>query len=1013
MEFVRRIGELAYLTRRLNRVRAENARARRLLASSRFALPHDTSAVDNVTGENGEGRLFVARRRQYRRALASPDALSRGARVQDQLLARRIPIAVSLVERSWCKLDRRQRERDEKQRHWLHEPTTAASVSGFLGGGGAEKGRLLAASHSSTLSQMALRSSSTEARPRSCGDEPQSIRELANSADTQQTRRNCTPAPRQQLEAVYLLLQLLHSIEQARRQHLQEKQSAAQRRSAMAESVWRRFQKDFATQLHQRRPTAKQQSGAETLSAADAALLRETADTLQRRRRVARDDLALLQSSLLARPFVSAQLWRLLLREPVWVAAVAEHKRAAAQCNHSSRAQPPDVTQLLFCCLALARISMGVLRDYVQGGQLSRQAPRFVVSLPSRIHLARLGDAAETVKSTKPSGTEDVEKVKEVEGLSSGAPTPSSPHPVEEQLEATPDVVLSMLQSAAETAALPASSTDEARRTSSAVSSAAVPHKRSGFTMRWIPPHTAEVLPLVENTLALHAFVLPELDISVLLQRGCAPELVHLCVTLQHLATATLALSQDRGDKGESSSTLHRTLHALNGALRAVGALVVAHLVEECQAPSQEVSRVAGRRHRTPDDAARLAVQLHGLRQLPTGDAGVAALLSTLLIDVFPELRTQTSRVLHHKARQSSLLAFATRPHRHKLLQQHGRKNAETFLLETVVQQARLQQRQLAAVLREQYVTEAHVQALRALGQSLSLSELIQLFQLYARHIAEAGRSEVGWKPSSSQEDLWVTGCLFLAEAVLLRGNVQHDDPEEPQYTVSELATLWNASAVLFPHIRTRRARQVAQQKAVAAPPGRPRVASSAHTESLIWATFAEHVLSGVNAALARRLQWLEERRQSEATAMRRGGQGAQKSTHNVPPEETAELSLASQPLSINSVVALVTGVLEYALQDEALRESIGGSAITGSSPNAHAPSSLQPIRQSVRILSHLLHELVLHDRPLWHQMRSLPTAQRDAVEQQLRECFHSFGMLDGTTARALSELNREEDVDV
>ncbi|KPI90597.1 hypothetical protein ABL78_0357 [Leptomonas seymouri] len=1033
MEFTRRIGELAQLTRRLNHVQAEKVRAQRHLASSRNAPRTAASAssvsqtLDNSSGDDEKvmESFSLAYRRQRRAAPTSYYAQARGAHVQDQLLMRRIPVAVSLVERSWCKLDRKQWERNER----LHRLQNLATVSHTALGEELPK----SAEADSTVNAIEAKSTPSPllpscnskfgnyARSTSSGYASQSwsLRLISDDKDVAPLpRARTTTASRQQIEAVYLLLQLLHSLEQARRHHLQDKQKVAQHRCSVAESTWQNFQKEFALQLHPSRPRTKCQQNTSLLSEEDDALLRETARALQQRLRAGRDDVKLLHSSLLTRSFLSARLWKLLMREPVWTAVVSEHKRAAAVSTEQPTSILPsnqaDVSRLLLFSLALTRIAMGILRDYVQGGQLSRQAPRFVVSLPSRTYRARGTGAdkddasASAIVARNDEGKKGMGSLNQREKNSSDSPAASSA-PAAGNEDA--DLLFSMLQNGVETPASASPQQREATELSPVLRSKPRHFGKGALSMRWIPPHTAEVVPLVTETLALHSLVLPELEVPALLELGCAPELMSLCATLQQMASMTLALAEGDGEESVSNSSrapLHRTLRALENALATVGAGVVSHLIAECQTPLHEArggAAVAGRVHLSPADAARLAVQLHRLRLLPTGDASVKQLLRELLTDIFPELRTQTSRVLREKARQSSLLAFATRPHRQKLYQQHGRKKAEKYLLETVVQQARLQQRQLAAALREQHVNEAHVQALCELGQRLPPTDLIHLFQLYARYTDEGAK---GQRALSTDADIWVTGCLFLTETILISNSVQHDASSVlRQYSLSELATLWDAAMALLPHIRTRRARQLAHQRDTA--PGRPRAPPIAHTESIIWSTFVEQVLAGINAALAERLQAMEVQRQAESTAMRRSSVKKQPSA-STKSGSAEDGVLADQTVSVDSVVALAAGMLEYAGQDGALRESSCG-VLGGDRSYARTPSTLQPIQHSVRVLSRLLHELLLHDRTLWHQVRRLPAAQRDAVERQLRECFHTLGMLDGATTRALSALKWEESV--
>ncbi|CAJ1038539.1 hypothetical protein, conserved [Leishmania shawi] len=810
-------------------------------------------------------------------------------------------------------------------------------------------------------------------------------------------------ASRQLLDAVVLLLKLLHSVEEARRQLLRRKEGTAQQRCSAADVKWQQFQQEFAPQL--RRRNGKRGMQDDVCDEEDVALLRKTADTLQERRRAAKDGVSLLRASLLARSLVSARLWQLLLRKSVWTAAVAEHQRVAVSGELSVMVS--FAPRLLLMCLAFTRLAMGVLRDYVEGRCFSRHAPRFVVSMPSRSwHSRKRKGGVSSISGDATQSTAAAETLVETVDSKHGFQDRSSVNAALKDEEE--DALFAMLQ---ETLQAPSSTvtdltpTASAPRATESALNCAKRKRRPGRVsfMRWIPPHTAHVIPLASETLALHSFVLPELDVPTLLRVGCALQLVDLCVTLQRLASGVLALTPQQtpspANNKEADTTLQRTLHGLEDTIATVGHQVKKHLIiqQSMRRPSETEVATTPERLK-PADAARLAVQLHMLRLLPAGDVDSALLLSGLLRDMFPELRTKTSHVLREKARQSSLLAFATRPHRMKLYAQHGRRGAEGYVLGTIVQQARLQQRQLAVALREQHISETHVQELGTLAVSLPSTELVRLIQLCARHSSSTCLVQQQRALSTEAFDIPVTGCLFLAEALLISGTLQ-TTPEQPcTLSLQELAILWDAATLLFPLIRARRAQQLVSSA------GRPHPSHVVQTEFIIWATFAEHVLVTVNGALAQRLQNLKKQRQHESTAMRRSRvTSASRAASDVVVEED-EAVLTDSQITVDALVSLAAGVLEYAENDESL------SARSGI---ASTHSSSLPVQRSVRVLAHLLQELVLHDRQLWHSLRILPNTQRSAVGRQLVMCFETMGVMNETTTRALDALSCRNQVEL
>ncbi|KAK7194041.1 hypothetical protein NESM_000316500 [Novymonas esmeraldas] len=1002
MEFAKRIGELAHFTRRLSRVQADEARSRKLIAAARNApRPED--------GEEARGlRLSLARQRISSPAAAHQRAVVGCVAAQNQLLLRRIPLSVSLVERSWWKLDCRQKERAAKR-------DTASSA--LLGDGAVVLAQLPGTSPSAPLVD-----SDTLSTPPARGG-------------ATRMPHSSRGASAQQLDAVVLLLQLLHGAEEARRRLLREKEAAAQRRVSAAQGSWQDFRREFAPQL--RRHAGRHTSGTR-IGDDDLAVLRDAADSLQHRCRAAKDDALLLRESLLARPYVSARLWRLLLRDSIWAAAVVEHRRAAAAAPATPLASP--ATRLLLMCVALARLSMGILRDYVEGKSLSQHAPRFVVSLPSRAwrarsrgHTTRLEEEEEE-KMPQPTTVTEEARVSRVAGAAAAAsgafPALAEGH---EDGDDDGDALFAMLHGAAQTASSPAAAGDApstqpaaTKPPSSTIAGGSARSRKGAASMRWMPAHAAQVIPLITETLALFSHVLPELDVPALLRLDCAAELSDLCVTLQRVGSTLVTLappppapSPDGGTRAAAS--LPRTLGGLEAAIAAIAGQVKQHLVAQlCTRSAEESASGAGvdaassaDLRLSPAHAARWTVQLHALRLLPVDDADAALLVSQLLLCMFPELRTNTSRVLQDLARQSSLVAFSTRAHRAKLYAHHGRRGAETHLLGTTVQQARLQQRQLAAALREQHMTEVHAQELGKLARTLSSGDLVRLIQLCANHAGSRYAARRHAMPVEAL-DATVLGCLFLSEALLISGALQASPDAPSALSLHELAVLWDAAALLAPLIRARRSppRNSGRGGGGGTGPGLPRHALAPRAESILWAAFAEHVLTVVNGALALHVQGLERKRLSESTAMRRtrpasGGGGM--AGDDAAPE--AEAVLCDGTVTVDAVVSLAAALLQYSACDDAVSASGGGG--DGGGGGVRIPSSLQTVQREARVLARLLQEVVLHDRNLWRSLRSLPSGQRDVVERHLVECFQTMGTMDNATARALEALRQPHHIDL
>lgn len=133
-------------------------------------------------------------------------------------------------------------------------------------------------------------------------------------------------------------------------------------------------------------------------------------EVLARQRENTQDALLLQRQSLLTRPYLTATLWRLLLRQEVWVAAMHYRAPSSSTPGSISSPSPPSFpsslgslsssrlglsdSQLLRVLWCWSRVVVGVLRDVVEGCQpLPSSSPRFAVSLPSRAYRRRRREA--------------------------------------------------------------------------------------------------------------------------------------------------------------------------------------------------------------------------------------------------------------------------------------------------------------------------------------------------------------------------------------------------------------------------------------------------------------------------------------------------------------------------------------------------------------------------------------------------------------------------------------------
>lgn len=702
-----------------------------------------------------------------------------------------------------------------------------------------------------------------------------------------------------QLRRTVELLRCLHTIDHERRQLLREKQVELRRKEGLARSANQRLAETF-------RHDERQLSDAAAVSATQSELSQRTAMT--------KKDVRLLQSSLLARPSLSAVMWRLFLQEELWVSAVKLQRRLDGLGKDCPTPRP---LLLLEMSLAMARVSLGTLKAYVDGAEVNARSPRFAVSIPSAAWRHERREKAVDRSGRKSTTLDSVD----------GAPNCES------------DVLFDMLcEDELETArAVPDPSPQKKQMMIPATAPVDV-------RLRWLPSHSAAVLPLVDDTLALFSFVIPELPIAQAVHVGCAAHVTSLLASVQKMASASLALH----DGGRNPSQ-HETLHRLEKAMLAASHRFIRMLKESLR--NGELPSIA------PPAAARMVIELHHLRCLNPGDAGSLQMLESLVSSIFPELRTNTRSTLVDKARQSSLLAFATRKHRGKLLAAHGSRNgAETHLQESVIQQARLRQRMMAAALRERHLSQVHTEAISDLSSSLLSYDLVTLLKILTESLSRRAPRHNDLK-SVRNNGMMVTAALFTVEAILHRHAMEN---LEPPAAVTDHARLWAILATLWPIIDTRRELLIQGNRHRASLPSGLR-ADDAKTETTILTFATESVMYNMNACVSERLHTLRE---AKPAHMEAGG------------------AVTAQQTSV-----IAAGLIDW-------------------HSNATAPHRRPAtVTQQVQLSAKLLRELLLRDAKLRAEVRSWQPEKREEYEQLLLTCLQTSQVLDTVSKAALRRM--------
>ncbi|KEG10964.1 putative guanylate cyclase [Trypanosoma grayi] len=634
----------------------------------------------------------------------------------------------------------------------------------------------------------------------------------------------------------------------------------------------------------------------------------------------AKADVVLLQNSLLSRSYISARLWRLLLHEEIWLAAVREgHTKGAATA--------PSVLLML---LSFTRLGFGVLQDSVQGHALNTHAPRFVVSLPSHKMRRRKNAGA---------GASDA-----------GSRVAPSPHASVEEAGDSEDLLGMMMMTMTTKAAVASPTTVEERSESeSMIKTVETPRstvrpandRKEGIQwLRWLPPSSCNAASLALETLALCSLILPTLDITtIVVHCGQAQELFELLSVLQVTASSLLALHIDKAT--EETVVLHHTLRRLEDAMLGCGKIAKQALVMQADGSFPPLP---------PVKAARLLLGLGSMHLLQTDERTSHQLLSKLVVCIFPQLSTGTQRALMAKSRQNSLYAFATRSHRAKLCREHGRKNMESALLESVRARARLQQRQMQAALRTKYLEEINNRSVGQLAESLPVYSLIALFNLLVQAARDAPRHE------NDSQGLLVTAALFVAEGVLVAG-ARTSSGENNMLQPGELPVLLSALGVLWPLVNERYQLLHHSMGGHHLEQRRGMGDSLAKSEMVMVSYLTDMIFGAVNAAVAERVQRAE--------------------TTTKPLTETGE---TGQILAVDDIIAIVSGLNEWCAL----------------SPNSKSTAY-------VEATAGLLRQLLVVDMELWKELRQLSEFRQQQFLQTLGEVMRRSNMMDATVTRALS----------
>eukprot|EP00796_Vickermania_ingenoplastis_P006747 gene6747-4840_t len=546
-------------------------------------------------------------------------------------------------------------------------------------------------------------------------------------------------------------------------------------------------------------------------------------------------------------------------------------------------------------------LTAGVLQDVVRGRQpLSRAAPRFVASLPSR---------------TRRHGKERKEGEGEGEGPCGG--TMNAAQALEHLLNNEG----------------PAAEVNISKPGSGSSSSTQKPRPRPVVRLSWMPPPSTELRPLLVETLALWAELLPSLEAAPLRLGGAAEGASN--GGAGHVATATLLLHSGGGMTKAEAATLSSALSGLQAALlEAVGTARQA-LYNSTQSETSAADLMP------PMDAAQVLLGLHRLQSLSTASPVAQHLVAVAATHIFPQLRTNTWQALLAKGQQTSLLSFITRSQAAKL-RRHSRRPGD--LLESAVQRSRLEQRRLAASLRDAHLNEVQRSTLLKLGQGAP-----SLRPPHAAVEPQAARNRRGASsPTIADRDVVLMAALLVAEAVLLAGVLHASDPSDTSAVLSleHVADTWLAVAVLKPLVEQRRRSH--------------QGGGSGQSDAHLVKALAGHVLRA-----------LQERIAAEVSRLDAAGQAA--------PAVSSRL--------LACLHKTCCGVVEWVGPGAALHDEARSRLPLY--PEVHATAQL------VKLL------LLRHAEPL--RAVGMKDDSREAFEKVAATCLQGVGLLDSAAEAALS----------
>lgn len=576
-----------------------------------------------------------------------------------------------------------------------------------------------------------------------------------------------------------------------------------------------------------------------------------------------KEDCLLLESSLAARPYLTARLWKALLKEELWRPIIQQrqeyHTPAAAHTNqlyaHSNRLPSAVLMNMLWCW---SRTVVGVLDDVVRGGQpLSVSSPRFVVSLPSRPKRQR----------------EAVRRKEAEEAATTAAPA------------------LAMME-------LLVGNEDDGTLAPSPPQKKAAAESPRVF-LRWMPRASDGILPLLVNTLGLWRLLLGTLGTphdgktaSALLKD------VEMMMAVQQVATVTYLLSQQRGAVApdEEDQKAVEVARVLPGVLRETQTVLLERIMalrtelhHAIQFSSSTMSSSSSSSlPLDPIEAARLLIGLSHLQALAPSSREAREVLFSTALCIFPHLRTNTWTILMAKARQTSLLAFMQRSQRSRLRHATETAIAASFssrshhnssvspmqaMLMKAKQRSRLQQRQVAAALREGHLSQVQRNTVLCVAEGLLPGEIVALLRLLVAHLSEAqdepnhrsgiAAGAMGSRPSRvvPRTSTMLMVSLLVAEAALLSHitkvnsgtthTATHTASSPATLTLHDVADLWVALAVLRPIEQAMRSQQrMAAGNGGAAKHGHQLPAPHTSTDAQLLQVLASHTLHSLQELL-------------------------------------------------------------------------------------------------------------------------------------------------------------------